>query len=84
MKSSLQWRYSTWKILLLLLNFQKQYFSMHFGQWPQKINSFLSSHTQGHMNTWQLYLHLYTQFSNLLPAQVKQDFAFDISKEFAI
>lgn len=84
MKSSSQWRYSTWKILLLFPNFQKQYLSMHFGQWPQNINSFLSSHTQGHMNTWQLYLHLSIEFNNLLPAQEKQDFAFDISKEFAI
>lgn len=85
MKSSSQWRYSTWKILFLFLNFQKQYLSMHFGQWPQKSNSFLPSRTQGHVNTWQLYLHMTIQLiSSLPPAQEKQDFAFDISEEVAV
>lgn len=34
MKSCSQWRYSTWKILLLFPSFQKQYLSMHFGTGP--------------------------------------------------
>lgn len=49
MKSFSQWRYSTWKILLLFLNFQKQK--------PHKSNSFLPPHTQGHMASLHTCVH---------------------------